>query len=86
MPGIIRFARRNEPWFVLLRVILAGLVFALSGCTYDDVKRGAYEGLIRKQCNDEMNETNCEADHPTYEGYLRERERLMGVRCKDGSC
>ena len=86
MPGIIRFARRDEPWFVLLRVILAGLVFVLSGCTSDGVKRGVYEGLIRKQCNDEMNETSCEADHATYEEYLRERERLMGVRCKEGSC
>jgi hypothetical protein len=86
LPGIIRFAKRDELWFVLLRVILAGLVFVLSGCTSDGIKRGVYEGLIRKQCNDEMNETNCEADHATYEEYLRERERLMGVRCKVGSC
>jgi len=66
--------------------ILAGLMFALSGCTQYGVSRGVYDGLIRKQCNGEMNETNCEADHPTYEEYLRERERLMGVRCKYGSC
>ncbi|OYX29437.1 MAG: hypothetical protein B7Z03_08895 [Hydrogenophilales bacterium 32-62-9] len=86
MPGIIRFARRDEPRFVLLRVTLAGLVFVLSGCTSDGVKRGVYEGLVRKQCNDGMNETSCEADHATYEEYLRERERLIGVRCKEGLC
>ena len=86
MPGIIRFAWRDDPWLVLLRVMLVGLAFALSGCTYDGVKRGVYEGLVRKQCNDEMNETNCEADHATYEEYHRERERLMRGRCKDGAC
>jgi hypothetical protein len=53
------------------------LVVALSACTSDAAKRSAYEALHQKGCMDRTGVPNCDPDHPSYETYKKEREKVL---------
>jgi hypothetical protein len=50
------------------------LLTLLSGCTSDEVKRGAYNALYQKSCMDRAGTPDCDPEHKSYDQYKHDRE------------
>lgn len=50
---------------------------ALSGCSSEAMKGGAYEALYQKECMDRTGVPDCDPDHKSYETYRRDREEVL---------
>jgi hypothetical protein len=60
-----------------LMAVAITLAAALSACTTESVKRGAYEAVYQKQCVEETRAPNCDPEHKSYDEYQKEREDFL---------
>ncbi|MEQ1531182.1 MAG: hypothetical protein ABL925_17840 [Methylococcales bacterium] len=58
-------------------IVSVFLMLMVSACSYDDVKRTAYESLYQRNCMSRNGVPNCEADHRSYDSYQYEREKSL---------
>ncbi len=54
----------------------------LNGCSGDQVKHMVYDALHSRQCIDQKGYPDCYPNHPTYDQYNRERDKV--ITGKDG--
>lgn len=53
------------------------LLYVLSGCASEGIKRGAYEAVYQKGCMDRVGSPNCDPEHKGYDQYRKEREESL---------
>ncbi len=68
--------RLNNLYFIC--IVLSPVL--LSACTYDGVKRTAYESIYQRNCMDRVGVPDCDSEHKSYDRYKYEREKSLEGR------